>query len=416
MKFNKWTMGLAAVGVVSLASAARADETKMSQVQTALSNTTLSGYVDTSAMWNTGTQNGARVGGNPGWVPPYTPGGTHGDGFNLNAVDIALDKPLDESPWAAGYHVEMMFGQDSVGESMSQNRTRSSSSTTASSIRQAYLALRTPIGNSGVDWKMGVWDSPIGYESSSSPLNPNFTRSYGWFIEPTTLTGLLGTYKANDMLSFSAGVANSTPGNATDGNRPGRQGQPYESQKAYVGLATLTAPESWGWMKGGTLTAGLINADNGSTYNSQKGMTWAYVGATIPTPLDKLKFGVSFDYLDYHDGNVNGNPGNDSIWVVGGYASYQATDKLSFHVRGENYSATSAGSSTSAPAQGHNVQEFTGTVQYQLWQNVVSRLEVRWDHVAAGKVWGNTTSGEFSDTTPAYKNEVLLAVNLIYQF
>ncbi len=58
MKFNKWTMGLAAVGVVSLASAARADETKMSQVQTALSNTTLSGYVDTAAQWNLGSQNG----------------------------------------------------------------------------------------------------------------------------------------------------------------------------------------------------------------------------------------------------------------------------------------------------------------------------------------------------------------------
>jgi len=52
MKFNKWTVGLAALGVVSLASAARADETKMSQVQTALSNTTLSGYVDTSINWN----------------------------------------------------------------------------------------------------------------------------------------------------------------------------------------------------------------------------------------------------------------------------------------------------------------------------------------------------------------------------
>jgi len=46
MKFNKWTLGLAAVGVVSLTSAARADETKISQVQTALSDTTLSGYVD----------------------------------------------------------------------------------------------------------------------------------------------------------------------------------------------------------------------------------------------------------------------------------------------------------------------------------------------------------------------------------
>ena len=31
MKFNKWTLGLAAVGVVSLASAARADE-KMAHV------------------------------------------------------------------------------------------------------------------------------------------------------------------------------------------------------------------------------------------------------------------------------------------------------------------------------------------------------------------------------------------------
>ena len=63
MKFNKWTMGLAAVGVVSLASAARADE-PMEQVHTALSQTTLSGYVDTSAMWNTGSAK---------WRAPYQP-------------------------------------------------------------------------------------------------------------------------------------------------------------------------------------------------------------------------------------------------------------------------------------------------------------------------------------------------------
>ncbi len=72
MKFNKWTMGLAAVGVVSLASAARADETKMSQVQTALSNTTLSGYVDTSAHVATSAPKTAAL------APRYTPGGVHG--------------------------------------------------------------------------------------------------------------------------------------------------------------------------------------------------------------------------------------------------------------------------------------------------------------------------------------------------
>ena len=55
MKFNKWTVGLAAVGLVSLTSAARAEEKSM--VATALAGTSLSGYVDTSAQWNFGTGN-----------------------------------------------------------------------------------------------------------------------------------------------------------------------------------------------------------------------------------------------------------------------------------------------------------------------------------------------------------------------
>ena len=30
----------------------------------------------------------------------------------LNVIDLALDKPLDETPWAAGYHAELWFGPD----------------------------------------------------------------------------------------------------------------------------------------------------------------------------------------------------------------------------------------------------------------------------------------------------------------
>src|SRR5208282_6418819 len=48
MKFNKWTLGLAAVGAVSLASAVRADEAKIIPLQTTLANTTISGFVDTA--------------------------------------------------------------------------------------------------------------------------------------------------------------------------------------------------------------------------------------------------------------------------------------------------------------------------------------------------------------------------------
>ena len=68
MKFNKWTLGLAAIGAVSLASAARADEAKMSQVQTALSSTTISGYVSSSANWQIGPKVANNLGsaGTPG--------------------------------------------------------------------------------------------------------------------------------------------------------------------------------------------------------------------------------------------------------------------------------------------------------------------------------------------------------------
>src|SRR5436309_6406061 len=56
MKFNKWTVGLASAGVVSMASVVQADE-KPNMVQTMLDSTMLSGYVDTSAQWNFGTGN-----------------------------------------------------------------------------------------------------------------------------------------------------------------------------------------------------------------------------------------------------------------------------------------------------------------------------------------------------------------------
>src|ERR1700733_5617597 len=81
MKFNKWTLGLAAVGVVSLASAARADE-KMNSLQTALSNTTISGYVSASANWELLSNGSGR--GTPADFIPFQ--STKQNGFNLDVV------------------------------------------------------------------------------------------------------------------------------------------------------------------------------------------------------------------------------------------------------------------------------------------------------------------------------------------
>ena len=55
---------------------------------------------------------------------------------------------------------------------------------------------------------VGVFDSVIGYESVEGPSNPNYTRSYGHSLEPQTHTGIMASYRVNEAISLSAGIAN----------------------------------------------------------------------------------------------------------------------------------------------------------------------------------------------------------------
>jgi Putative beta-barrel porin-2, OmpL-like. bbp2 len=375
MKFNKWTLGLAAVGVVSLTSVAYADETKVSELNTALSNTTISGYVDVAAQFNPG-------GGGPSILGPNYDFGTKANSINLNVVDIALDKPLDESPWASGYHVEFWVGPDGTTLGVGND------------IRQAYIALRTPIGN-GIDWKIGVWDTIIGYEGTTSGGNPNYSRSFGYNIEPTTHTGIQGTYKVCDALTVTAGLADDSYAGGTLYTAAPNNGL---YRPTVMGLVTLTAPDSFGWAKGATLSGGVINTSGntaGASSPEGGGATSWYAGFTLPTPVAALKVGGAFDYLNTRDVPFN-------EYVLAGYGTYQFNDKLRLNLRAEynEFAGESA-------AQ----EEITTTLQYNLWANVLTRVEFRWDHADNGLGDPFTSNGG-----TAQRNAFLLAAQAIYTF
>jgi hypothetical protein len=394
MKFNKWTLGLAAVGAVSLTSVAQAEE-KMNAAQTALSGTTISGYVDTSIQWNPGTGNQN--------LPGYAFGGTSkADGFNLNVVQLSIAKALDESEWASGYRVDLWMGPDA--------NTLNTASVGATfqdfAIRQAYVALRTPVGN-GIDWKIGVCDGIIGYETLTDGANPNMTRSYGFSIEPTTQTGLFATYRFTDLITATAGIAN-TIGPTING----RANPPKaESFKAYTASTALTAPESWGWLKGSTLYGGFICGFDAAAGGNQTRDNY-YVGATINTPVTGLKAGVSFDYAHMWGTATTASvispayaAGVDNQYSIGIYGSFQASEKMSFHLRGETIREQGA-----APANDNMAYAITGTVQYDLWENVISRLEMRWDHA------DQPAYGQYGAAAGGLKNAVMIAANIIYNF
>ena len=409
MKFNKWTLGLAAMGAVSLTSVAQAEE-KMNVLQTAMTSTTISGYVDTSMQWNPGTGNT--------YLPRYSFGGpSKADGFNLNVVQLTIAKPLDEGEWASGYRADLWFGPDAnTLNTLSSTALAAGSSSSDLAIRQAYVTLRTPVGN-GIDWKIGVFDDVIGYEGLESGGNPNMTRSYGFSVEPTTLTGLLSTYRFCDIVSASLGIVDTTGPTINGRANPPKA----ESFKAYCGNVVLTAPSNWGWVAGSTLYAGFLTGFDSTSSavlaNSDRNRQNYYVGATMATPVTGLKAGIAFDYA-----HMNGNSATTSLTVSPNgtyalvdnqycfalYGTYQATEKMSLNLRAESYRQQAAGGSAAQQAANNNIFALTTTVQYDLWQNVISRLELRWDY-SNDPAFGQSLND-------LQHNAVMVAANFIYKF
>lgn len=407
MKFNKWTVALAATGVVSLASAVQADESH--PVNTALSSTTLSGYVDTSAIWNFGS--GHTVANRFA-----NTGSDRQDGFNVNTINLLLEKPIDEGTWSAGYKFETMFGPDA--------NVMPGALTSGVAIKQAHAVLRAPIGN-GIDFKVGQFDPIVGYEVTESYKNPNFSRSLGFNnLEPFGHTGILASYQVNDIIGVSGGVANGDNGFGLNGGsltasgfNSGQQGTSFrnllaESSKVYMGSVVVKAPESAGWLAGSSLYVGAVNGDAKGPKNDP---TLLYVGVTLSTPIKELTIGAGADLL-FNAGAAN-KPFNKNISIMSNtgvfngyaqayafYTGYQITEKLKANNRFE-YASSDYGAFLPGRTKDKMIGE-TFTLDYALWANVLTRGEFRWDRSVDGGA--NPFDGQ--------KNDLSLTASIVYKF
>lgn len=380
-----WASSLIAVGFASLAPAG-ADESQH-PVLTTLSSTTLSGYVDTSAILNFGSA--------PQVVGRTFDGTDKQDGINLDVVKLQLDKPLTENSWSAGYRLALMFGPDANTFGSASGGLIAATSDFA--VRNAYVALRAPIGN-GLDLKFGTWDTVLGYEVTDAGANPNFSRSFAFYIEPVIHTGLLATYPVRDWLSVSAGVAD--PNNVLTNPSTINARSSVSSLFTYLGSFTLTAPKDTGFLEGAALTGAIIDHGIADTPD----VVQYYLGATMPTPIANLTLGLAYDYRGRSEGQ-----GADSLDAnaVGGYLMLKASEKLKLATRIEY--ATGAADTWYAPKPGQNNEllGLTFTLDYSIWANVISRLEFRWDRDLTGTdVFGTGNS----------ENATSLALNVIYSF
>ena len=359
-------MGLAAAGVISFAAVAQAEEKPTHQVLTAVSSTALSGYVSTSVGWAPGKA-----------VPaPLHSFSKAADSFNLDVIDIKLSSALAEGEWASGYNVELWLGPDATD----LGNAIGGANNGGIAIKNANVVLNIPVGN-GIQAKIGVFDTIVGYESANSIENPNYARSFGYSIEPTSHTGLLLSYKVADALSINAGVANTYDAVVNQGSRLNK------SNPTVLASASLTAPDSLGFLKGAVLTAGVVDGFKSTDSTGASDKTLVYVGATLPTGIDKLTLGVAWDHLNIRKSTADA----DALAI---YLSLKTCEKSTLNLRVEYDRTANLAVGGANPV--HTGAEFLGTTltfDYKLWANVVSRLEYRWDHDLNGANGAATVAG-----------------------
>lgn len=416
----KWTLALAALGVVTAPVAQALErEYELQPVEAlAQSGTILNGYVDTSAMW--AIDNPSHSGGTAAF--PNTlrmPGRLYDgpermDGFNLNAVGLNLTSLPSEESWAAGYQVQLLYGPDAV----LRNAYSLASGPSDVAVNEAYITLHTPPFN-GFEFRLGYFTSPLGYEVYDSYRNPNYSRSYGYYIEPKAHTGITAKYDFTEWFSVMGGLGNNYSPfvNARTQNA---------DRLTYLGLIRLTGA-AFDW-PGLSLTLGYTGGHTATGAPSDTGprIHNYYAGLRLPLFVEGLTIGAAYDYRQNFSAGwpaqffLPPGPRTSFASATGVYLNYKVT-QWSFNLRGEYARATAANTifaarsdfGSSKPMFGPNDEQFLGlttTVGYELWKNVLSRVEFRWDRDCAGgtPVFGTAASPR--------RNSYTLGLNVIYSF
>ena len=374
MKMNKWTMALAAAGVVSLSSVAQAQEAAAGADALAAS-TTLTGYVSSSYTAADSTKG----------PEGYFRSNEDNNRFALDVVSLTLASAQGAGEYATGYTVQLWAG-DAAGD-IDTNESGTAGDASTVELMQANIDLRLPIGN-GLDLKVGQMGTVVGAETYDYNANAFYTRSFAFNAEPTHHTGILASYQLTDDLSVSVGLANSTT-TATTNDK-------VDGGNATLVALSYTTPDSLGVLGGTELYYGGVLGAAIAAGNDREQDTH-YLGASVPVPVEGLSYSVGVTIVDRDDADGQNN-GNTN--VTSHYLGYALSEDLTLNVRYEHGNVNS-GTTPQSFLWASNIdglESLSVGLDYALWDNVTSRVEWRQD------------SGD------NLQDQEVVALNLVYSF
>jgi hypothetical protein len=269
----------------------------------------------------------------------------------LNMFQVYVRKdPTAES--RAGFAARLSTGWDAdVNSSYREHNTDKID------IQELYGQYLFDIGKNGLLVKAGKMATLAGAEVIEQKDNWNISRSflYGYAI-PITHTGIRANYKMNDTYDLTVGV-----------NR-GWDTFRHDNNDALSYEARLGAAVNDRLSLGATVIAGPEQESDNRNQRRVLDLVATYKFN------EKLTGMLNADLAAEDRAGTNGGSGK---WRgLAAYLKYDHTEKLSYAWRGEVFQ-DSGGSRTGAR---QSLWENTLTAQYKFRENLIGRLEYRYDH------------------------------------
>jgi hypothetical protein len=307
------------------------------------------------------------------------------DEFMLNKVLLNLEKPVEYNAfdWAAGYKAVFLFGQDARFTQTDLNLGDDGD------LFEANVVVNVPVGN-GLKLLLGKCGTPMGYESSITEQNYNWSGGLPWtFVEPFTHTGIKASYAFNPEWEVELYAFNGWD-----------VVQDNNSAKSFMGHVTYTPREA--------TTVSLIGyggpEQDDNTSNWRRGVD-GYVEQKLVADFTGV---AQFDYGTEDGADLEGGTAkwwSGSLWLI-----YEPSETWNFALRGDYLDDADGARTSDAPAlaplpenTGMKLSSLTLTFNHKPVKELRLAPEVRWDHAT-------------EDAFDGKKDQVTLGMGAAYSF
>src|SRR5437016_6155312 len=313
--------------------------------------------------------------------------------FTLNALAVVLDRPYDPAKFSAGFHTELLVGQDAT-VIQSNGLFAGAATPIPIDVPHLYVTLNVPTASgNGLQFKVGRIPTLLGLEVIETYVNPNWSEGNQFiYVENFTGTGVSVETKFNNYVDAQFRVINGwdqVSDNNTHKSLMGRLGV-YPDARTSIGIVGFWGPEEAG--------------NNTANRYGVEGLLWRKLG--------KAAVWVQGDYGTEQANAALPDPTQDAKWwALGGWVTYDFSSTLGLALRGDyvndqNGARSSFNGLVGFPANtGQKFGSGTATLNIRSWPNAVVRPEVRYDRSTLG-------AGAFNGK----KDQITLALGVAYLY